>query len=80
MSDKCSWRDIDIGVVANSTLIKLSVLASEKIKLKDDFIVFVIAMVSKFKEQSLQKYQFTKSLLCFDPRVTDAEKKNKKYE
>ena len=53
MSDKCSWRDIDIGVVANSTLIKLSVLASEKIKLKDDFIVFVIAMVSKFKEQSL---------------------------
>ena len=42
---------------------------SEKIKFKEDCIVFIISMLDKFKERSPLKYKLTRSLSCFHTRV-----------
>lgn len=44
-TDKCSWKDVDVGVAATSALNKCKVFLGEKIKIREDFINFVIYII-----------------------------------
>ena len=68
-ANKCSYKEVDIGVQASSTLTKSKVSDKVNMGFRIDCIKYLTAMVEKLRERCPLKYRLTRLSSALSPHV-----------